>query len=66
MDHNEQTKRIDFTNSNLSWGGSSRGICNLASVLTVQHDGDEKYTNIFGLVQSVLAGNMCALKGLLK
>ena len=66
MEHTDQTKRIDFTNSNLSWGGRSRGIFNLVSVLTMQHDGDETGTNTYGLGQSVLAGNMYSEKELLK
>ena len=66
MDHNEQIKRIDFTNSNLSWGGPSRGIFNLVSVLTMQYNADGSGTNIYGLGQSVLAGNMYVEKGLLK
>ena len=35
-DHNDQKKRIDFTNSNFSWGSPGRGIFKLASILKMQ------------------------------
>ena len=66
MENNKQTKRIDFSNSNLSWGGPSRGIFNLTSILTVQVDHDKESIKTFGLGHSVLAGNMYVEKGLLK
>lgn len=61
-----KTKRVDFTKSNLSWGGPSRGIFNLASVLTVEYYDNKIYTKTIGLGHSVLAGNMYVEKDLLK
>ena len=66
MVHTDQTKRIDFTRSNLSWSGPSKGIFNLVSLLNYQREDDEKSTHTVGLSQAVLAGNMYVDKELLK
>ena len=64
--HTDQTKRIDFTKSNLSWSGPSKGIFNLVSLLNYQREDDEKSTHTVGLAQAVLSGNMYLDKELLK
>jgi hypothetical protein len=64
--YTNQTNRIDFTRSNLSWGGDSKGIFNLVSLLNYQKDDDKNDNHTVGLAQAVLAGNMYVEKDLLK
>ena len=66
MEYSSQIRRVDFANSHLSWGGSSKGIFKLVSLLKSRKKGEGKLSNSFGLGRSVLAGNMYAGKNLLK
>tara|TARA_X000000368_G_C23022562_1_gene708678 strand:+ start:182 stop:895 length:714 start_codon:yes stop_codon:yes gene_type:complete len=57
------SRRINFSRSSLYWEGESSGIFDLISVLKIYH---ENKIEIFGLSQSVLAGNMYKKNNLLK
>ena len=60
------SKRINFSSSHMHWGGASKGIFKLVAVLTVHREGSREGKIVYGLGQSVLAGNMYVDKGLLK
>ena len=62
----KQYERIDFSKSNIFWDGPSKGIFKLVSVLILNSGNSEKTETIFGLGESVLAGNMYVSEGLLK
>ena len=59
-------ERINFSRSNIYWDGPSKGIFKLVSVLKINQLNSEKVEKIFGLGESVLAGNMYVSEGLLK
>jgi hypothetical protein len=59
-------ERIDFSSSSIFWNGPSNGIFKLASVLKIDKLNSSKVETIFGLGESVLAGNMYVSDGLLK
>ena len=59
-------ERIDFSKSNIYWDGTSKGIFKLVSVLKINRLKSEKSETIFGLADSVLAGNMYVSEGLVK
>jgi len=61
-----QYERIDFSNSNIFWDGPSKGIFKLVSVLRLNLGNSKEPETIFGLGESVLAGNMYVSEGLLK
>ena len=58
--------RVNFTKSNLYWGGPSKGLFKLVAVLTMEREGSSTDKVTYCLGQSVLAGNMYVEKGLLK
>lgn len=59
-------ERINFSRSNISWNGGSRGIFKLVSILEIKRNNNRKDDLIYGLGSSVLAGNMYVQNGLLK
>ena len=66
MVKNTLSDRINFSRSHMQWGGASKGIFKLVAVLSVNKEGSPESKIVYGLGQSVLAGNMYVEKGLLK
>ena len=55
---------IDFNKSSISWDGESKGIFKLESIITYINDSNKKI--LYGLANSVLAGNVYSQKNLIK
>ena len=66
MIKNTLSDRINFSRSHMQWGGASKGIFKLVSVLRLNLGNSKKAETTFGLGESVLAGNMYVSEGLLK
>mgnify|MGYP001395216364 CR=1 FL=1 len=66
MLENYQETRVNFSKSNLHWGGASKGIFKIVAVLTKESEDPLGGYITYALGQSVLAGNMYVKKTLLK
>ena len=57
---------VNFSRSTISWGGESRGVFQLKSLLTICRDHNESESEVIGLGEAVIAGNVYKADGLLK